>query len=233
MAYRKRYYRRRGMKSKGGPKLNKRQVKEVKNLIHRNIEVKSVCSFDPSTGFSYTGGFGTGFLVDPITLPALGTGYNQRAGAEIIPTELNFNYIIKCGDVYNLTRVLLIQWMDDAVLDAPTASEIFDPNSYSGAQQVIGQFLWPDRSKFKVLYDSLSTLVGSVVGTPSASNPAGPTSVRDHKVTVFGKKMRRIIGTTTIGGNYIGALYVVAISDSAITPNPTISWTARLKYRDA
>lgn len=136
-----------------------------------------------------------------------------RDGDAIMPTSLEFNYQLICGDTTNIFRILIVRCkLGD------TTSDYFAVNNSTLAP--LSPFVHDTRSDFEVLYDSTHNL----------------DSVSHNSITkrvmlklAPSKQIQFTGGTTTYGKN---GLYLLLCSDSSAVAHPTISYYSRLNFLD-
>lgn len=142
------------------------------------------------------------------------------------------------GDIYNTMRVIVFRWKSNGAT-APTTADLFDVSA-TGAEYVMCPTPSCDRQqKVDILYDKVVTLTQSNASASSGSTGSGilntSSSVKTWSKTLFGKKLgpklvRFQSGTATIPN---GGLWLAYISDSAITPNPTLYVNCRVDFTNA
>jgi len=210
----KRYVKKHNYKGpKKSVKLNPIQKKEVKNILYKNLELKS---FD-------VGGNPTVSSAPSITkwfsIPQ-GTGNSQRIANEITASHIMLSYSCLVGDAQNTIRFILFQWHDDDLSATPTAADILflaSSNDYTNAM-----YSFDNRDKFKILYDKRHRV--------EASGPGSVALAKNYRVKVPHKTISYNGGGALTGKNMI---YQLLVSDSTLTPHPTVMNCGRLLYRDA
>lgn len=195
-------------KSKALSKVQKKEVKAiakraVKSMGELNFHVYGINSNPVGT---------LGFIAD-LSVIAQGDGDQNRQGDEAHLTSMEFKYDWEIADVYNRCRVIIFRWLDDA---APSIADIL-LGGVSSVPQVYSSYNKDGRNKFNVLYDK--TEIG--VERPS------PNFVKFHESS------RKLTGTLryNAGGTAgTGHIHLLAISDSAVASDPSLTFTSRINY---
>lgn len=198
-----------------GPKLTYRQKKEVKQLIGRNMELKSI---DESGSASPTN---LGTIARWFAIPQ-GSGNTQRIGNDITATHLELQYDITVADAFNKVRFIVFQWAVDDASEVPIMSDIL----FTGTTNYFNAlYNFDNRDKYKILHDRRYLVENSSVGSASIPKSSHIFKLKvPHKQILFNGA-----GATT--GRYM--IYQLLVSDSAAVPNPTVTTNIRLLYRDA
>lgn len=203
-------------------KLNRRQKKEVKNLIGRNIEKKQGDIVSGLTGVTYSG------TVTALAAPANGTAFNQRVGDRIHASMIELNYSVVGYDSTNLMRIIIFKWNNDDGQYSPISSSILQFISVDYAPLSTYNYDNFKAKDFTICYDKTHALSFN-------DNAAVPGSqVITVRTKLFGKRLgnKNInfnTGATTGEGKY----YLLAISDSAVAGHPKLNYDIRLTYSDA
>lgn len=145
--------------------------------------------------------------------------FGNRQGDKITPTALRLRYSWQNSDTNNLVRLMIIQWKSDDNTTPPTVlNEIVDVST-QGTQNFPNTNPWFLGNKnFSLVYDS-----GVIALNDTASNG---TVARN--VMIYGKKLQKIQYST--GSRGWNNFYLVAMSDSALAPNPQLRLQAQLEY---
>lgn len=214
---------RRGVKKM--EKLTTTQKKQVRRMIARAHEDKFIDDYtNISAGVTSSG------TVTQLGVPAQGTGVSQRVGDTIEVKRIELQYVLAGGDVYNNIRVIVFKWNVDSNLSAPTlASVLYTTN----VTPVIAPYVWDNiKSKeVQIVYDRTHSLsYGCQLATVSSNG----IETQHQKVNLFGKRLHaRKVEVDQGGTTGYGIYYILFVSDSAITPNPTFGFNARIVYEDA
>ncbi len=148
---------RRFRRFRNGKKLNKREVKQVKNLISRVQEKKHRLEY--STGSS---AHSTGQIIDLLDLSQGDTNYT-RDGDELMLKSLKFRFHLlrESGSTLgDSVRMILFQWKPDNAQDVPTIGQILEDSTNVPYLSPIDTH---HKDKFNVLMDRLTLL--SPLGT--------------------------------------------------------------------
>lgn len=214
----KRRYTRSRRYNRKGASLNPRQKKEVKMIINKNLELKSVDATYGGAASAPLAGVITAMF--PI---AQGTGNSQRVGNDVNAsyTQIQWQGVISSSDPTNELRVIIFQWSLDNASAVPTVADILYTAGGMAGYNALYNF--DNRDKYKILYDRSVFLEAGSVGSSTVSY--GPIKLKiPHKTMLFNGG-----GATT--GRYM--LYNLICSDSAGIPHPTVNLQSRLVYRDA
>lgn len=191
--------------------LSKCQKKEVKAIAKRAVKSMGELNFHVF-GVSANPVGTLGYIAD-LSIIAQGDGDQNRQGDEAHLTSMEFKYDWTIADTFNRCRVIIFRWLDDA---APGIADIL-LGGVSGVPQVYSSYNKDGRNKFNILYDK--TEVGVLV-------PA-PNSVKYHEGS------RKLTGTLRYnagGTSGTGHIHLLAISDSGVASDPTLTFTSRLNY---
>lgn len=195
-------------------KLNQRQKKEVKQILHGNLELKTADE----------GGAPTVSNVPTVSkwfALAQGVGNSQRIGNQIDCSHMELSYELTTGDTTNVLRIIVFQWREDDIAIGPVYTDIlYRPNSSVPYTNALYNF--DNRGSYKILYDKKHFI--------DADNDV---------VSAFGHKKYIKIPHSKIDFNGAGAttgknmIYVLSVSDSAAAAHPGFINQSRLYYRDA
>lgn len=144
--------------------------------------------------------------------PGVG-GKDAFIGQKINPVGLNLNWSVILGDNTNLMRLILFQWFDAST---PVPSGVLQGNCLSTVNLV-------NRENIKVLRDELVSM--ALMATGGYNQACG-------KFYVKSKKMIPAQYNVDLSKFQKGGLYLLVISDSVITPNPTVSFYSRCTFLD-
>lgn len=232
--YKKRYY---------GKKLNKRQKKQVKAIISRDIETKCF-----SQGYGHDTGVTTNGSVHDLSLIQVGDGQGFRQGNIITLKKIVFTSYITMGqsafigsDAWANIRIIIFRWREDTAVATPTLNDLLDITSVVGASTFGVQlpYNYNTRQKYDILWDKLVRLAPEPEfnGSDLEMVVGGPNANKIVKRTLWGKKMgnKRIKynDNAAVSANGYNKLYVVFTSDSGATPHVDVRWATQLFYDDA
>lgn len=207
MRYRKKSYK---------PKVSSNIKKYVASAIRKNTELKSV---DIQSDAQPVGGLGGGAISQLVNGIALGTTDFERVGNAVKLKKLYMKANITFPDTTNFVRLLLLH---DSAPNGLTPS-LADVFTFSGIP--LRSFVRSDNSsRFSVLYDKLYS-GGSNGPVSKAINPA--------TINLKGREMRFIGNGLNLSDIQKGAIYLYMISDSIVSPNPTVNFMFRVFYTDS
>lgn len=219
MAFRKRYRRHKrsyGKKRYVAKRRFKRFQRKVRSVIKTTAERKNVDSAQ-SGAIDRVGAF---FNLGLDGLPQ-GTSTQSRIGNEIEIKSINIHGYITCADAFNYFRIIVFQWRKDATsLTVP--NQILFNNNFSG-------FTWLSfyakeyAGDFRILKDK----------TFHMELTPGPLTLPFHWLIKkrFNKNIRY---NSQIGGNLTvkDSIFILCISDSALSPHPNIAFESRINFVD-
>lgn len=208
--------RRKRPQNKGLSKPAKKQVKQiVKRIDAQQMELKYI---EGSGGLNVS----DAGSINTMNYPLLGTGDGQRIGDTIQLKSVSIRFSWACtSDVYNVCRLVVIQWNERSDIAQPTMNSIFDA---PGANGVYSDFNPNTRQQFKVLYDKIFT------GTPATTS-----NIHYRKITLT-KMLKKIVlidPNTAVNNIIKGEIYGLVVSDSSVATHPFFFWKFRLNYTDA
>jgi hypothetical protein len=178
----------------------------------------------------------------PLSKVPQGVGRSERVGDRAKAVSLTFKYTITVGapglvagaDQYNTVRVVVFKWLLDDAVAAPVTGNILDVISSDTVTNQLYNF--DARADFRILYDKTHIVFSTPVYTGAATR-------WDHGVDgTFTCEKPIVLGQGMGGpdldweGNGLtgqGMYYVLLVSDSAFTPNPTCEAGFQLHYKDA
>lgn len=199
-----------------GRKLNKRQVRQVKNLVSRQQEHKI---FDNTSGS--TGAPNTGVLYGPLTAPSQGPSDSQRTGDRITLKKITFRESMIYADTTNHFRLIIFQWYQNSALATPALTDILQTIGNPICSAINDTNM--DGKKFKILHDKVFNL------TQNGANAAAFSQIKLYGRRIARKAIQFNPGATS-GFNHI---YMFALSDSAAIPNPSLTHYSRVEYIDS
>jgi hypothetical protein len=189
---------------------------EVKMMIRSSqLKIFEPKSYDAGLNVS-VGNAGTGILQKMTTI-SQGDTDTTRDGDQLSVewSELRYNVIVNATDVSNLVRVVVLCWHFDDGGQPPTLATIFQASNTPLAAYNRDSV---KEKAFTVLSDRLHSLYSGGVG---------------HECVYYRNKKKFKITFTAgsnLGKNHI---YLCALSDSAVTPFPTLASYHRTQFFDA
>lgn len=156
---------------------------------------------------------------------AVGTGYNERVGAQVLGKSLLFRYQLTAADVSNIMRVIIFRWFDDT---SPTPGMVLEVGPSSATINPLSPILYDNRDKIQILHDNLHSLNISAV----YYNAGATVYPRPQVDKMYIKRNMKIRWQTddTVDEGHIYALFV---SDSTLVGHPAYHFYSRLRYTDA
>lgn len=196
--------------------LSKNQKKQVRSIARRQINARTEVKF--TRALAAPANVSNVATITRLIQPSLGTGDNSnRIGDEIYLRSLRFHYNVICTDVTNLIRVMLFQWHSD---DVPAVSDILEDTG-SATGLVLASVRHDQKPDYTVIYDQ----------THSLDTTGHVTAIRNLFFTKgFKRKVQFIGGSTTTS---ISNVWVLAVSDSVVPTDPTISYAFQARYNDS
>jgi len=176
--------------------------------------------------------------VTKLTTVVQGIQDQQRIGDMLMRKQLNMSYTITVGatgliaaaDQFNTVRVIVFEWKEDDGLTTPVVANIID-TSVSTAK-TLSPINYDVKHDFKVLYDKSHVVFNTPVWNGAAvtwSHGVGGTFATQSPIVM---QLKGKIEFDANSANGVGHLFVLTISDSAFTPNPTCEFVSQLRYTD-
>lgn len=148
--------------------------------------------------------------------------FSERQGNKITPTALKLKYSWQASgavDENNLVRLMIFQWKDDDNSNPPSVLNEFVDVSTQGTQNFPNTQVWfAGHKNFHLVYDS----------GVNAVNYQTSNGCIAKNVNLYAKKLHNIEFST--GSRGWNNLYLVAMSDSAVSPHPQLRIQAQLEY---
>ena len=192
--------------------------KIVKKVTQQQAERKDHVNADSSLEVSNAG---LTLGVKCLSLVGVGNAAYEREGLKITPTYLQFRYRVAGADSFNYLRVILIQYLEDDAVAAPTLIDVLQNTTPNG-------FLQPYRrsagNRVRLLYDKTHNMIS---GTNNYHQVRFVRMPLQKKLKI--KQLIYNAGTSTAA---TGNIYLLAISDSQVSTHPTISYVSKMSYRD-
>lgn len=216
--------RRRTTVSKKEPAISftsKKVIKEFNPTLGRSLNVKWI---DMASGPTSIDTVGTGWSLQLDNL-ALGTAHNQRNGSKCKIEHIDVRietYIPSGGDTTNTMRIVLFQITSNQI---PTPATVLQNDALGGGgYNVVSQNSELQSQRYLILRD---------ITIPMSLN--GPNCHFMHFRINKKDFNPDITWNDTIGAPNAnqGAIYMVAVADSAVAPHPQINWCSRIHFLDA
>jgi len=194
------------------PQANLRAV--VKSEIARQGDKKYTQDSSAAASIDYSG-----TVYNLLTNLTKGDGTTNFNGSSIDPQSLQVRYAWN-GTVtsFNVVRTIIFQWFDTT---APTPAAVLA--SVGNAQAPLSPLNIQNRPIMRILSDSLDAMNANLTTFPI---------VMPKKVFVPGKRMKRVMFQPVNAIVISGGLYLLAISDDAVTDFPDFQFFSELRYTD-
>lgn len=206
-------------------KLNRKQKREVKTLIHNQIDKGYVDTTTlPTVGVTYSGS------ITKIDVPGQGDAINQRSKNRITVTSIT-GFVEAIGyDPSNLMRVIIFKWMNDTAGFPPALTDVLQATLIGTSAAPLSHYNYDNmrQSDFKICYDRLFSL------GPNAAGAAPGDNVKSARIKLTGKKLHGgqvNLNNAAVTGE--GIYYYILLSDSAVAGHPGCGVSLRLQYEDA
>jgi len=221
-----------GIAKKSG--LSRRQRRAVKQLVDRRSELKW---FQPTLASQAVTATGT---VVGMTDIAQGDTDQTREGDQLrLCGNIQFRGFIHTDITGDTTqhlpkiRLVIFQWhpqTESGGATEPTVANLLD-NGPSGSPDIFSIPKHDNRFMYTILYDRLYRMVGPGVAAGGPMNPMQEKIIsRNISLSRARKKIQYSAGSQTVACNH---LYIMYISDlAADAQNPTITWSAKIVFRD-
>lgn len=209
------------------------QKRQVKSMIDSVTEEKA-WYFTSGTVNVTTAGTCT-----KISSVGQGVADNDRNGDVLRKKMISFMYTITVGaagliaaaDIFNTVRVIIFEWLNDDYATVPTPQNVIENSAVT--VKTIALQNWDTKHLYKVLYDRSHVVFNSPIWNGAAvtwQHGVGGTFQTAVPVNI---PLKSKVEFDANGQTGKGHLYVLLISDSAFTPNPTIEFSSRLLFEDA
>jgi len=162
-------------------------------------------------------------IVQSLFAPAQGVSVTNRLGDVCFLRGMVINYTINAAnaDVVSSCRIILFQWKPNANLLAPTVSSILQ----LATDNIYAMYDWNFSDQYVILYDKLHSFSGTSTAPTASSNQNWAGEISLSRAS---KKVNFAVSAVT-GSNEI---YLLAISDSAVIPFPTLTFKSRVMFED-
>lgn len=161
-----------------------------------------------------------------------GTTHFTRIGEFIQPTSLEIRGVCHgttgANANWSVLRLMVFQWHNDIVSDAPVPQDLFDQ---------IGGVLAPHSTLRKGPIRNAYTILKDVTydlnyedSTTGGDGGGGQPFARSFKFTVRPRRKVDWSTTSTISGN--NHIYIAAVSNDGAIPQPNLKFVAKLMYTD-
>lgn len=192
-------------------KLNKRQARQVKQLITRRQEKKFI-------DYAVNTSIDAGGSVSSMVAPPLGDEDDERIGDEIYMKNLQLKLAIHAADTTNVVRFILVRWLLNSATAVPAVTDILQYANY------MSPYNWDTRKqgKVQIIYDRIIPLTYTgtanvVINTNLYGNKLGPAKLYMNDTATTGTRQ----------------FFWFAITDSVAANHPTLYGYMRLTYTDS
>jgi hypothetical protein len=198
------------------PQLQSQIARSINSALKQNLETKT-CDASGSDSISYNG------TMTSVTKNLLrgDSSINECQGILIKPQKLVFRSNISSNQTFSTVRVLLFQWKDAS---APLPSGVLTHTGSVLAPH--GQWYWVNNRKVAVLHDQTLALT-------QRSSGGNDNKMLSFEVNLVGVPAIQLPLTGAGLQPQMNGLYLLMISDDAITTYPVVNWTAQLTFTDA
>lgn len=189
---------------------NKQVLALVRQELRRNEEPKHFDVLSSGTA----GIAGSSMLY--LSSMAQGTTDITRVGDQVTLKHIEARWDAIYSDATNFMRLVVFQWVGDAVSDVPAISSVLESTPY-----YLSPYNWDQRRKFRILHDETWCLDAT----------ASPRTHLGHfKVGLKGSQLQFLNASTNIEA---GGLFAFFCSDSAAAAHPSYDLYTRIAYTDA
>lgn len=196
------------------PRATKQSDKHILQLVRRELSQNEEPKHFDVLSSGTAGIAGSGVLY--LSSMAQGITDITRVGDRIVLKSLEARFDLVVADATNFIRLILFQWVGDAVSDVPTIAAVLESTPY-----YLSPFNWDQRGKYRVLHDESVALMG-----------VGPVTYISKKIKVGCpvKHQQFLNASTNIES---GGLFALVMSDSAAAAHPGYDLYTRVSYTDA
>jgi hypothetical protein len=206
----------------------------IQSQLASHIEIKYNPLGIPSTNVPSTG------LVQLFSGIAQGVSKIQRIGDRIALKRLAMRCKVVCStggifasaDSYNVVRIILIRWLADDAVETPVLSKVLALPTGT-TDYTIAPYNNDAGEKFIVIDDFVTVVFNTPTYTGTGVNvEAGYGHVRlfQREYMKFGEPHIEYTANATTG---VGNLYMLAVSDSTVSPSPQLLYNLDVEYEDA
>ena len=158
----------------------------------------------------------TGYIQSLLRNAVPGTSfYNEFIGSKIQPAGIQFRIGIVNGDNTNMVRVIIFQWLQEAV---PAVNGVLQSFSVYSPLNV------DNRENIIVLKDDL---------IPVYAHGSANVELYGKMTYVKGRKMIPCFWNRALNVWQKGNIMLLILSDSAAPPSPTVSYYSRVTFTDS
>jgi len=173
---------------------------------------------------SLANSIGAGATLFPLSIVPQGSAQSTRVGDFIRTRRLVFNYSLYTvnSDIVTTVRLIFFRWHPSTALAFPVVANILESPVSSN---VLSHYNFQLQEDYTVLWERQYNVAGTTTA-PTVTSSIGATG---QSVPLKGNNNIDFSLASTMGSNLI---YLLAISDSSLTPFPLLNFSTRLYYED-
>lgn len=191
----------------------------VRKELRRLSDVKYTDSFSGAANMTTTGTF-----VSALANLARGdNGLDAFNGNVIFPHYYSLKYNVQTINIYNYCRVMVFQWMDATT---PVLGGILQNTTASIA--TVSATLVTNKQYLRVLYDKTFCVAPTAGGDTTCIG----NGVFSDTVFIPGNRIKKIRYNATTGFCQDGNIYLLFMSDDAVSTFPSITYYQRVAFFD-
>jgi hypothetical protein len=166
---------------------------------------------------------GSGGTIFPLTGIPQGDSQSSRVGDFINPLSMIFNFTLYTvnSDIVTTIRLIWFKWKPSTATTTITVASILEAPASSN---VLSHFNFQLQQQFTVLHERQFQASG-ITTAPTVSSNFGATGM---PIPIGSSDLEFSLGSV----NGTNQFFLLAISDSALTPFPVLSFSNRLYYED-
>lgn len=151
-------------------------------------------------------------------------GLNNFSGNEIRPQAVLIQYYFQTNQTYNSVRFMVFQWFDAG---APAVGGVLQDGGTNIA--TISPVVVTNKRYIKVLYDKTHLMAPTAGGDNTV---IGNGVVQPVKIYIPGKRLRPVRYNQNNNTCQDGNIFILTISDDALTTFPSVYWFSRVTFSD-
>jgi hypothetical protein len=172
---------------------------------------------------SVANSIGSGGTIFPLCGIPQGDSQSSRVGDFVSPLEMLFNFSLYTvnTDIITTVRLIWFKWRPSTATTTITVASILEAPSSSN---VLSHFNFQLQQQYQVLHERQFACSGTTTN-PTVNSNFGATGL---PIPIGGQSMEYSLGSV----NGTNQFFLLAISDSALTPFPILNFSNRLYYED-
>lgn len=174
-----------------------------------------------------------GFVVSLLANLVRGDSPIQYEGEKIRPTYIEVNMLIDLTGLQNGTYESLDTirlWVVQTSTATTTGQQTTYPYYFTGIANSSGRPFdtvnWDNRKNFRILRDSGPIVFSNVTGHANCNGSAAP-----FRFKINANELRSVFFNQS-GGVEKNDIFLVAVTDSSLTPYPLLTWNAHVEFTD-